>query len=415
MVSKALWRQGQFSEQAAPGSYATPLQEGSSGAEVLGLQRALHREGLLALSGVTARYSARTARAVAAWQRARGLSPSGRLEGVGLQLFRLQQEGAHAVAEQTLSVETAASPQILADVAPRPLAAPALMVAAGLGAVLLAGRLADLWRNGQVRRRVVDDSAVAGAAVEEETARPSRRGGAIPRTHSTSCASVSQNVSEVYAEVPQRLRLCTEEILPPHSDTFLSCISLGFTRCGGHLLSYTCGSCTSSFSEKGFHLQVWAVQPAHQAQLVVNVPLFKAYHDLLSFDSSECFLEPDVLAQDVAVMICESEDGRLLIVQNKFPASGDFGLTEESTVNITVLPNPAVFVATIRIIFAADASTGRIAAMEGRALGTKLGITRVRLGIGILAERMLSALCQARRRLPAMNNTPLQEGFPWTC
>lgn len=62
-----------------------------AGTAVLDLQRALQRDGLLAASGATGRFNARTARAVAAWQRARGLSPSGRLDGVALQLFELEQ------------------------------------------------------------------------------------------------------------------------------------------------------------------------------------------------------------------------------------------------------------------------------------------------------------------------------------
>ena len=62
-----------------------------AGPAVLVLQRALQREGLLAAGGATGRFNSRTARAVAAWQRVRGLSPSGRLDGVALQLYTLEQ------------------------------------------------------------------------------------------------------------------------------------------------------------------------------------------------------------------------------------------------------------------------------------------------------------------------------------
>lgn len=58
---------------------------------MLNLQRRLLAEGLLQPSAVSGRYTARTARAVSAWQRVRGLSQSGRLEGVALQLFCLEQ------------------------------------------------------------------------------------------------------------------------------------------------------------------------------------------------------------------------------------------------------------------------------------------------------------------------------------
>ena len=104
-------------------------------------------------------------------------------------------------------------------------------------------------------------------------------------------------------QVPPRLQTPIASILDP-AEELKSCVILGFSRGGGHLLSYTAAD-----GREGYGLQLWAFARHEPCRRLWSVPLFRAGGGVARRGSEEEeFDGPGALS----VTIAETPGGELL-------------------------------------------------------------------------------------------------------
>ncbi|KAL4859348.1 hypothetical protein ACK3TF_000466 [Chlorella vulgaris] len=111
-----------------------------------------------------------------------------------------------------------------------------------------------------------------------------------------------------FAAVPPSCQVPIECVLDEPAGDLQSTILLGFTRDGGHLLSYTTQRVAAADGQEGYCLQLWRYQPGQRCRRLWSVPLFRtpAYLDSLADEDSF------TAADDLLLTLAEAPDGSLL-------------------------------------------------------------------------------------------------------
>lgn len=87
-----------------------------------------------------------------------------------------------------------------------------------------------------------------------------------------------------------------------------SCIILGFTRGGAHLLSYTSAPTAAADGHEGCALQLWAFELGAPCRKLWSVPLFRGSSSLEGSGGGE----EDFAEAPLAVTVAEAPGGQLL-------------------------------------------------------------------------------------------------------
>ena len=142
----------------------------------------------------------------------------------------------------------------------------------------------------------------------------------------------------------------------------VSCVLLGFTSDGDHLVSYSAGTGENGRGDSNgsYELQVWRFRLGERAKLMATVPIFET--DDGGGDGifgrrggrggrgggermmDEDFVDGDALGSNACIYVCESWDGSTLCVHGEERNSGAIGERVRGAAKrcfVTVLPNPA--------------------------------------------------------------------------
>ena len=115
-----------------------------------------------------------------------------------------------------------------------------------------------------IRKERSDDRVDA-----ERRARASTVQSRLARREFTSASGAKPE--QIFRSIPPRLTIPVERVIDD-ARKMLSCVLLGFTADGDHLVSYSAEG-GENFS---FELQIWKFQPGARARLLATTPLFES-------------------------------------------------------------------------------------------------------------------------------------------
>ena len=148
----------------------------------------------------------------------------------------------------------------------------------------------------------------------ERRARASTVQSRLARREFTSASGAKPE--QIFRSIPPRLTIPVERVIDD-ARKMLSCVLLGFTADGDHLVSYSAEG-GENFS---FELQIWKFQPGARARLLATTPLFES--DMgdfgrgmrgLSEDFGGAFADAPTEA-NVRVHVCERWDRSTRVVR----------------------------------------------------------------------------------------------------
>ena len=190
-----------------------------------------------------------------------------------------------------------------------------------------------------IRKERSDDRVDA-----ERRARASTVQSRLARREFTSASGAKPE--QIFRSIPPRLTIPVERVIDD-ARKMLSCVLLGFTADGDHLVSYSAEG-GENFS---FELQIWKFQPGARARLLATTPLFES--DMgdfgrgmrgLSEDFGGAFADAPTEA-NVRVHVCESWDRSTLVVHGEARRHGGEDGDGRGRIAkkccVTVLPSPA--------------------------------------------------------------------------
>ncbi|KAK9803572.1 hypothetical protein WJX72_001301 [[Myrmecia] bisecta] len=135
-----------------------------------------------------------------------------------------------------------------------------------------------------------------------------------------------------YTQVPIRLQIPIETVLDDQR-AMLSCVLLGFTRDGDHLISYTSTPVAAADNLEGYHLQVWRFSMTDRIERLSNIPLFQAGSAGRPDEHAELFGDT---ADAKRVTVCETADSQFLIVHGRSAEAVPDG--QEAVNHLTIIP-----------------------------------------------------------------------------